>query len=99
MLDPIVNVFTRLFQWIGRGIGLVVGILLWPFMWAGRWYRQRGWILKVVVGAVLLSILALYVNFIYATQWWNGFDPDYVNPGSVPVTRTVAGDAAAGGRR
>jgi hypothetical protein len=97
MLDPIVNFFTRIFQWIGRGIGLVVGILLWPFVWAGRWYRQRGWILKVVVGAVLLLIIGLYANFIYATQWWSGFNPDYVNPSSLPVTRTVAGDAAAGG--
>ena len=34
MLDPIVNFFTRVFQWIGRGIGLVIGIILWPFMWA-----------------------------------------------------------------
>ena len=50
MLDPIVNFFTRIFQWIGRGIGLVVGVILWPFLWAGRWYTERGWVLKAVVG-------------------------------------------------
>ena len=27
MLDPIVNFFTRIFQWIGRGIGLLIGVL------------------------------------------------------------------------
>ena len=48
MLDPIVNFFTRIFQWIGRGIGFVIGVILWPFLWAGRWYTQRGWILKAV---------------------------------------------------
>lgn len=95
MLDSIVNVFTRIFQWIGRGLGLVVTALLWPFVQAGRWYRHRGWILKVVVGAVLLAIAALYANFIYATQWWQHFDPDYVSPATMPVTRTVAG--AGGG--
>ena len=50
MLDPIVNFFTRIFQWIGRGIGLVIGIILWPFLWVGRWYTQRGLILKAVLG-------------------------------------------------
>ncbi len=97
MLDPVVNFFTRMFQWIGRGIGLLVSALAWPFVRAGRWYRERGWILKTVVGAVLLVIVGLWTNFIYATQWWQGFNPDYVSPQSIPVTRTVAGDAAAGG--
>jgi hypothetical protein len=97
MLDPIVNFFARMFQWIGRGIGLIIGAILWPFVRAGHWYTQRGWILKTIVGVVLLVVLGLYANFIYATQWWSGFNPDYVNPSSFPVTRTVAGDAAAGG--
>ena len=96
MLDPIVNVFTRIFQWIGRGLGLIVSALLWPFVRAGRWYGHRGWILKLVVGAVLLAIAGLYANFIYATQWWQDFNPDYVDPATMPVTRTVAGDAAGG---
>ena len=42
MLDPIVAFFTRVFQWIGRGIGFLIGILLWPVMWFGRWYLQKG---------------------------------------------------------
>ena len=57
MLDPIVNFFTRVFQWIGRGIGFVIGIILWPFMWAGRWYTQRGWILKAVLGLIVVGIV------------------------------------------
>lgn len=77
MLDPIVNFVTRIFQWIGRGIGFLVGVILWPFLWAGRWYTQRGWILKAVVGAALLVLIGLYANFFYATQWWNNFDPNY----------------------
>ncbi|MER8563556.1 DUF2333 family protein [Mesorhizobium sp. M0578] len=79
MLDPIVNFFTRIFQWIGRGIGLLIGAILWPFLWAGRWYTQRGWILKAVLGLAVLVLIGLYVNFFYATQWWNNFDPNYVD--------------------
>jgi hypothetical protein len=78
MLDPIVNFFTWVFQMIGRGIGLVVGVLLWPFMWLGRWYVQRGWILKAVVGAGLVLLVALYGYFIWNTQAWTNFNPDYV---------------------
>jgi hypothetical protein len=77
MLDPIVNFFTRIFQWIGRGISFLVSIVLSPFLWAGRWYTGRGWILKALVGAALLVLIGLYANFFYATQWWNNFNPDY----------------------
>ena len=57
MLDPIVNFFTWIFQWIGRGIGLLIGIILWPFLWAGRWYMQRGWILKTVLGVAIVGLM------------------------------------------
>ncbi len=77
MLDPIVNFFVRVFQWIGRGIGLLIGLLLWPFMWAGRWYVQRGWILKAVVGAALVGIVVLYGLFLWNTQSWANFNAKY----------------------
>src|SRR5690606_3245020 len=87
MLDPIVNFFTRVFQWIGRGIGFVIGIILWPFLWAGRWYAERGWILKAVLGTILVGIVAAYAYFFYVTQFWRGFNPDYPAP--------ILADAAA----
>ncbi|CAH2404428.1 DUF2333 family protein [Mesorhizobium escarrei] len=77
MLDPIVNFFTRMFQWIGRGIGFAVGVILWPFMWAGHWYTQRGWILKAVLGLALLMLIGLYGYFIWNTQVWSNFNPAY----------------------
>ena len=78
MLDPIVNFFTRIFQLIGRGIGLFIGVLLWPFLWAGRWYTQRGWILKAVLGLIVAVIIALYGIFFWNTQIWTNFNPAYV---------------------
>lgn len=78
MLDPIVNFFVRVFQWIGRGIGLVIGVILWPFMWLGQWYLHRGWILKLVVGAFLVGIFAIYAIFFWNTQTWNNFNPAYI---------------------
>jgi len=77
MLDPIVNFFTRVFQWIGRGIGWVIGIILWPFLWAGRWYTQRGWILKTILGALIATLVVLYGVFIWNTQVWSNFNPEY----------------------
>ncbi|OHV89782.1 DUF2333 family protein [Mesorhizobium sp. ORS 3428] len=97
MLDPIVNFFTRIFQWIGRGIGLVIGIILWPFMWGGRWYGKRGWILKAVVGLALLVLIGLYANFFYATQWWNNFDPNYVDKYTFETRNVSAGEQVSAG--
>ncbi|TPM53043.1 DUF2333 family protein [Mesorhizobium sp. B2-2-4] len=95
MLDPIVNFFVRIFQWIGRGIGLLIGVILWPFMWAGRWYAQRGWILKAVLGLALLVLLGLYANFFYATQWWNNFNPSYPDTYTFEKRNISAGEQVA----
>lgn len=97
MLDPIVTFFTRIFQWIGRGIGFVIGIILWPFMWAGRWYWGRGWMLKSVIGALLLLLASLYANFFYATQFWNNFDPNYIAKYTFESRNVSAGEQIAAG--
>ena len=78
MLEPFVNFFARIFQSIGRGIGYAVGVVLWPFVWLGRWYRERGGILKAVLGALLLGLVLLYGYFFWTAQRWTNFNPDYV---------------------
>lgn len=97
MLDPIVIFFTRLFQWIGRGIGFVIGVILWPFMWAGRWYAQRGWILKGMLGALLILLVGLYAYFFYATQVWTGFDTAYVDKYTFESRNISAGEQVTAG--
>ena len=87
MLDPIVAFFVRVFGLIGRGIGFIIGIILWPFLWLAGWYTQRNWAIKGVVGLALLGLVAFYGYFIWQTQVWTNFNPDY------PDAR-VAEDAA-----
>ncbi|MEO0545551.1 MAG: DUF2333 family protein [Pseudomonadota bacterium] len=77
MLDPVVNFFTMVFQRMGQGIGWLIALVLWPFVAFTAWVRKRGWIIKGSVAALLLVILAGYGYFIYATQVWHGYDPDY----------------------
>lgn len=95
MLDPIVAFFTMVFQWIGRAIGLLIGLLMWPFLWFGRWYIHKGWILKTVLGGAIVLLVGLYVYFIYATQRWTDFDPDYVAKYNFEQRRRSAGEQAA----
>jgi hypothetical protein len=97
MLDPIVNFFTRIFQWIGRGVGLVIGVILWPFLWAGRWYTQRGWILKAVLGVAIVGLLALYAYFFWTTQYWVNFNPNYVANYKFDTRKVSAGEQVAPG--
>ena len=77
MLDPIVEFFTRIFAAIGRGFGWVLAALLSPFVMMGRWYTRRGWIIRGVVGAIVLLFVGLYGYFIVQTQRWTNFNPDY----------------------
>lgn len=100
MLDPVVAFVQRVFAAIGRAIGLVVAWILWPFLAVGAWYRGRTWIIKGPIGIVLLVLVAAYGYFIWNTQVWTGFDPDYVNAYNLAARKNDAGQpvkAAAGG--
>jgi hypothetical protein len=93
MLDPIIAFFQRVFAAIGRGVGLVVAWLLWPFLAAHGWYRDRSWIIKGPILGILVLLILAYGQFFYRTQFWNGFDPAFVSSYKLE-TRTVAAGAA-----
>lgn len=97
MLDPIVDFFTRIFEAVGRGIGWLIALLLWPFLAIGRWYTKRGWILRGAVGLIVLVWLGGYLYFFWNTQRWTNFDPDYVETYSFSERTTEPGEVVAGG--
>ena len=96
MLDPIVAFFQRIFSAIGRGIGTVIAWILWPFMTMANWYRARGWIIKGPIGIGLVVLLGFYSYFVWQTQVWSGFDPDYVNSYNLGQRKQDAGTASGG---
>lgn len=96
MLDPIVAFFQRIFAAVGRGIGMVIAWILWPFVTATNWYRARGWIIKGPIGIGLLVLFGLYAYFIWQTQVWSGFDPDYANRYNLAQRQQDAGTATTG---
>jgi hypothetical protein len=98
MFDGIISFFSRLFEAIGRNIGRLIAWLLYPFVAIGRWYTRRGWILRVVVGLLLLVWLAGYVRFIWTTQRWTNFDPDYVAAFELDTHGGEPGEPAASGQ-
>lgn len=94
MLDPIVAFFQRVFAAIGRGIGLVVAWVLYPFIAVANWYRARAWIIKGPIGIGLAVLFGFYFYFVWQTQVWTGFDPDYVNSYNLSQRKQDAGVAA-----
>ncbi|MBP2233727.1 hypothetical protein J2Z31_000217 [Sinorhizobium kostiense] len=96
MFDPIVAFFQRVFTAIGRGIGLVVAWLLWPFVALGTWYRGRSWIIQGPIALVLLALVLFYGYFVWQTQSWTNFDPDYVDRYSLAGRKTPAGSPISG---
>ena len=75
MLDPIIAFFERIFRAIGRGIGLLVAWIAWPFLAAHGWYRQRNWLIKGPIVLVLMLIVAFYGQMFWRTQVWNVCPP------------------------
>jgi len=79
MLDPIIMFFERVFLSIGRGFGMLVAWCAWPFLVIGSWYKNRSWIVKGPLGLIFLALIGLYGYFIWNTQVWTNFDPNFVD--------------------
>ncbi|MCJ8510127.1 DUF2333 family protein [Rhizobium lemnae] len=62
-----------------QGLKLFGAWLLWPVMAAHGWYRQRNLLIKLPIGAFLVLFFGLYGYFIWQTQIWTGFDPNFVD--------------------
>lgn len=95
MLDPIVRFFTSIFAWIGRGIGWLVALLVWPFAAFGRWYRRTHVILKVILGFIILGILIPYGYFIWNVSWIRNYDINYPDRLKLDERLVAAGEQAA----
>ncbi|MCZ4290241.1 DUF2333 family protein [Hoeflea alexandrii] len=95
MLDPVIEFFERIFHAIGRGIGMLISLLLWPFVTMAGWYRRRGFLLKAIVGGIIVVFVGLYGYFFWQTQVWSGFDPDY--PAKREAMATTPGTKQADG--
>ncbi len=79
MLDPVIAFFKRIFAALGSGVSLVIAWLFWPFRAANGWYGNRQGFVKLPIAAILIFIVGLYGYFIWQTQVWTNFNPDYVN--------------------
>lgn len=79
MLDPIIAFFKSVLGAIGRGIGVIFAAIFWPVRAAHGWYRQRGWVIKGPILIFLVGLIGLYGYFIWQTQVWTNFDPNFVD--------------------
>ena len=95
MLDPIINFFSRIFFLIGRGIGLVVAWILWPFLKVAAWYRSTAFLWQAIVGVILLAFVAGYGWFAYNAVTMPGYDPDYVTQFDLKERKLSAGETVA----
>lgn len=59
-----------------------------------NWYRARGWIIKGPIGIGLLVLFGFYAYFIWQTQVWSGFNPDYVNSYNLGERKQDAGSTS-----
>ncbi len=92
MLDPVIAFFERVFHAIGHWIGILVSWIIWPFVVATRWYNHRGFVLRAVVGLIVVGVIVLYGLFAWRILWIRDFDPDYVAAYNLEGLHTRAGE-------
>ncbi len=100
MIDRITALVQAVFSAIGKAVSVFVAWLLWPFFAAHGWYRGRHWTVKGPVALVLIGLVGFYGYFVWQTQVWTNFDPDYVSRYKLSERAVPAGqelpDAVAG---
>jgi len=79
MLDRISGLFRGLAAAIGRGLRVLIAWLVWPLMAANGWYRGRRLWVKGPIAILVILLVALYGNFLWQTQIWSGFNPNFVD--------------------
>lgn len=96
MLDPVIDFVEWVFDRVGRGIGWVIAVVLWPFLAFGVWVRKRGIIIKGVVGLLVALLLVGYGYFFYQTQFWRSFNMDYAQAYAFEKRSTAPGAPVEG---
>jgi hypothetical protein len=79
MLHQIGRFFRGLAAATGRGLRVLIAWLVWPLMAANGWYRGRRLWVKGPIAAVVILLVAFYGYFIWQTQVWSGFNPNFVD--------------------
>nr|WP_250157335.1 hypothetical protein [Tianweitania aestuarii] len=77
MLSSIRAALARAAELIGHLIGRLLALVAWPFVALGRWLGGRSWIIKAPFALVVVLLVGLYGYFLWNTQVWSNFDPDY----------------------
>lgn len=92
MLEPVKAFFSSLAGGIRRLFGMLFAAIVWPFMAVHGWYRDRGFVVKAIAGAVALVLVLFYGSFVWQTQRWTGFDPDYVTKYNLAARKALPGE-------
>lgn len=95
MLDPIIEFIARIFQLFGRGVGMVIAWLLWPFLAVARWYNNVHGILKVLAGILILGILIPYGYFFWNAAFIRNYDSNYTSKLHFEELKVAAGEQVA----
>ena len=91
MLDRITGFFRSIGSAIGRGFSVLAAGILWPFMAAHGWYQRRTWLVRLPVIAVIALFAVLYGYFVWQTQIWSGFNPNFVDQYRFSERKVAAG--------
>ncbi|MGG7519059.1 DUF2333 family protein [Allorhizobium undicola] len=83
--------FRRLWAALRRMAELAYTAVAWPFRARHSEAGRRGLILRLGVALAVLLVFAGYGQFLWRTQAWNGFDPDFAKAYGFGERKVAAG--------
>lgn len=93
MLDAVKRTFMGLWSALRRSAGLFYIAVSWPFRARHSTAGKRSLIFRAVVALLVLVLVAAYGQFLWRTQVWNGFNPEFAKAYGFADRKVAAGQS------
>ncbi|WP_337268999.1 DUF2333 family protein [Oryzifoliimicrobium ureilyticus] len=91
MLDRTGGFFNRVKAALVRTFGIVAAAVTWPFRARSAGHSRAGIVLRFFLSGLVVLLVLLYGNFIWQTQVWTNFNPNFVDEYRLNERKVPAG--------
>lgn len=91
MLDALKAACVGVWSALRRSVGLLYVAVSWPFRARHSEAGMRSLVFRAVVSLIVLVLIAVYGQFLWRTQDWYGFDPEFAKAYGFADRKVAAG--------
>ncbi len=77
MLDPIIDWIRGAWRFLVRSVRTAIMLLLAPFIAVYSWFQRSGFIIRILLGCIIIPLVVAYIWFAWHALWIRDYDLNY----------------------